>query len=73
MAFLFETRARGDEFIWRGRIEFKHVVVAGNDAARADIVGEFCGLGAIEISGDASLRFVAVDRKQSEIDLETAE
>src|SRR6267142_5945495 len=57
----------------RGRIEFKHVVMAGNNTARSDVVSEFGGLRAIEVAGDPAFRFVTVDWKQSQIDLESAQ
>src|ERR1043166_6588828 len=66
-ARLPQTSALRHKLVRRSGIELKHIVVAGNHAARADGMCQFGGLATIEVAGHTSLRPVAVDREHGQI------
>ena len=61
------------KFVGRDRVEFEHVVVAGNGNARTDILCQGGSFAAREVPRDAALRAITVDRKEGNIDLEGPE
>jgi hypothetical protein len=64
---------RKEQFVRVGGVEGEHLVVAGDDPARADVVCELRGFAAVEIAGDAAFGAVAVDGEEGHVDRESAQ
>jgi hypothetical protein len=59
--------ALGNKFVRRGSVELEEIEMAGDDEPSANIASEPGGLSAVQISGHAPLRTVAIDRQQGEV------
>src|SRR5260370_26485483 len=73
MKGLAHPTAFGNEVVRGCGIEGEHIKMVRDSQTRADIKGEFSRLDAIEITGDASFGFVAVNGHQRKVDAEGME